>query len=156
MWWTLQPIVFYCDALARLFHASPQAALSGQRIWKFVVLEKTYFWCESWLIGLLLLCLLLAQTFHSLPGLPFGTAPAKRIPWSFPPLSGYQWGLRGWSVFGSHMMVENDNWLNSLQVQHSWFFNVHVAHSGLKVLLEFAFFKAGVLMIRGIQVFTCL
>ena len=43
--------------------------------------------------------------------------------------------------FGSHVMVEN---CNSLQVEHSWFFNVHVAHSGLKVILGclFFFFKA--------------
>ena len=35
MWWTLQLKVFYCDALARRFHVSQQAVLSGQRIWKF-------------------------------------------------------------------------------------------------------------------------
>ena len=32
MWSTLQLKVFYCGALARRFHVSPQAVLSGQRI----------------------------------------------------------------------------------------------------------------------------
>ena len=187
MWWTLQLKVFYCGALARRFHVSQQAVLSGQRIWKFkcwwdnevmnvdlnemvyfscaqkqtyfcctleslecwpwlnVVLVKTYFCCASESLDV-------NHDFWQLTSaepppcshLPQPSRPPiSHRPWIkdtliMPLMIRSQWSLWGWWV----VMVVNDN---SLQVEHSWFFNVHVAHSGLKVILGclFFFFKAG-------------
>ena len=136
-WWTWQQRVFFCDALARPFHASPQAALSGRRIWKIYTgnNDKTNVIHKLCLErNILLLRLLLTEAFYSLPGLPFGAAPGQKDD-----DDDIDQVSKADEAFDESF--ENDNWMNSLQIEHSWLFNVHVTHSCLKVGLRLVFLK---------------
>ena len=200
MWWTLQLKVFYCDALARPFHASQQAVLSGQHIWKFkcwwdnevinvdlnemvyfscaqkqtyfcctleslecwpwlnVVLVKTYFCCASesldvnhdWLstyfcwASSLLTPSTAFQASHFAPPLDKGYldhAPDDQESMKSLRLvscDGCEWQLTSGRAFLVFQCSRRPQW----------------PESNLRVFI--LLLQSGALMLRGIQVFTCL